>query len=190
MALKKRFREAARNEFRLPICFSSVLSGLDDCYYCSNIIVSLLFKLCAKFSLRLQERSKVGACCPENRFCLPDGKILNKSPDHLFDLNFFDSMLNTIGLLASVQSFLILVAEVPRKNSSFSAVLFFSASAPVFLFAVLQSLSLLFLCKIFWAGKRNSSSSWKSLFAGEKNYFIRVLTSLISLQWVMYEGSF
>src|SRR4051812_47249892 len=36
--------------------FPSVLSGLDDCYYCSNIIVSLLFKLYAKFSLRLQER--------------------------------------------------------------------------------------------------------------------------------------
>ena len=45
--------------------FPSVLSGLDDCYYCSNIIVSLLFKLCAKFSLWLQERSNVGACCPE-----------------------------------------------------------------------------------------------------------------------------
>ena len=37
-------------------CFCSVLSGLDDCYYCSNIIVSLLFMLCAKFSVRLQER--------------------------------------------------------------------------------------------------------------------------------------
>src|SRR4051812_814463 len=34
-----------------PICFPSVLSGLDDCYYYCNIIVSLLFKLCAKFSL-------------------------------------------------------------------------------------------------------------------------------------------
>src|ERR1043165_1788680 len=117
-----------------------------------------------------------------NRFCLLDEKIRDKSPDHLFDLNVFDSMLHKIVLLASVQSFLIRVAEVPRKNSSFSAVLFFSASSPVFLFAVLHSLSLLFLCKLFWAGKRNSSSSWKSLFAVEKIYFIRVLTSLISLQ--------
>src|ERR1043165_5021065 len=99
-------------------------------------------------------------------------------------------MLHTISLLASVQSFLICVAEVPRKNSPFSAVIFFSASAPVFRFAVLQSLSLLFLCKLLWAGKRNSSSSWKYLFAVEENYFIRVLTSLISLQWVMYERSF
>ena len=39
--------------------FCSVLSGLDDCYYCSNIIVSLLFKLCAKFSLRLQKGQKL-----------------------------------------------------------------------------------------------------------------------------------
>ena len=135
---------------------------------------------------------KVKSCCllSRNRLCLLDGKIRNKSPDHLFDLNFFDSILQTISLQASVQSFLIWVAEVPQKNSPFSAVLFFSASAPVFLFAVLQSLSLLFLCKLFWEGKRNSSSSWKSLFAVEENYFIRVLTSLISLQWVMYEGSF
>ena len=99
-------------------------------------------------------------------------------------------MLHTINFQASVQSFLIWIAEVPRKNSPFSAVLFFSASAPVFLFAVLQSLSLLFLCKLFWADKRNSSSSLKPIFAVEENYIIRVLTSLISLQWVMYEGSF
>src|SRR3954466_4561512 len=117
-----------------------------------------------------------------NRLCLLDGKIHDKSPDHLFDLNCFDSMIHTIIFQASVQSFLIGVAEVPRKNSLLSAVLFFSASAPVFLFEVLQSLSLIFLCKFFWEGKRNSISSWKSLFALEKNYFIRVLTSLISLQ--------
>src|SRR3954466_11345372 len=109
---------------------------------------------------------------------------------HKFVFKFFDSILHKIVFQASVQSFLISVAEVPRKNSPFSAVLFFSASAPVFLFAVLQSLSLLFICKLFWAGKRNSSSSCKSLFSVEANYFIRVLTSLISLQLVMYEGSF
>ena len=79
---------------------------------------------------------------------------------------------------------------MPRKNSFLSDVLFFSASAPVYLFVVLQTLSLHFHCKNFWAGKRNSSPSWKSLFAVEENYFSRVLTSLISLQWVMYEGSF
>ena len=125
-----------------------------------------------------------------NRLCLLDRKIHDKSPDHLFDLNFFDSMLHTIVFQASVLSFLIWVAEVPRKISFLSIVLFFSASVPVYLFVVLQSLSFLFLCKIFWAGKRNSSSSWKYLFAVEENYFSRALTSLISLQWVMYEGSF
>ena len=125
-----------------------------------------------------------------NRLCLLDGNIRDKSPDHIFDLNVFYSMLHTITIQAYVQCFFIWVAEVPQKNSFLSTVLFFSASAPVFLFAVLQSLSFLFICKLFWAGKRNSSSSWKSLFAVEENYFIRVLTSLISLQWVMYEGSF
>ena len=78
MALKKRFREAARNEFRFLFLFSSVLSGHDDCYYGSNIIVSLIFKLCAKFSLRLQARSKVGACCPEtDSVCLTEKFEIN-----------------------------------------------------------------------------------------------------------------
>ena len=42
-----------------------------------------------------------------NRFCLLDRKIHHKSPDHLFDLNFFDSMLYTIIFLVSVLSFFI-----------------------------------------------------------------------------------
>src|SRR3954463_8687843 len=104
MALKKRFREAARNEFRFFFC--SVLSGLDDCYYCRNIIVSLFFKLCAKFSLRLQESTKVGACCPETDFVCLTEKNRDKSPGHLFDLNFSYRMLHTIVFQASVQSFL------------------------------------------------------------------------------------
>jgi hypothetical protein len=45
-----------------------------------------------------------------------DRKIRIKSPDHLFDLNFFDSMLHTIEFRASVLSFLIRVAEVPLKK--------------------------------------------------------------------------
>ena len=47
-----------------------------------------------------------------------------------------------------------------------------------------------FLCKNFWAIKRISGPSWKSLFPFEVNYFNWVLTSLISLWWVMYEGVF
>ena len=67
---------------------------------------------------------------------------------------------------------------------------FLSFSVPVYLFAVLQTLSLLFPCKNFWAVMRNISPSCKSLFAVEENYFNRVLTSLIILWWGMYEGSF
>ena len=124
-----------------------------------------------------------------NRFCLLDGKIRDKSPDHLFDLNCFDIMLHKITFQASVQSFLIWVAEVPRKNSFLCCSLFL-CFCPGFSFAILQSLSLLFLCKIFWDGKKNSIPSWQYLLAVEENYFSRALTSLISLQWVMYEGSF
>ena len=125
-----------------------------------------------------------------NIFCLLDGKIRDKSPDNLFDLNCFDSMLHTIIFQAYVLSFFIRVVEVPRKSSFLSDGLFFSAFVPVYLFAVLQILSLIFLCKNFWEVKRNSSPSWKSLFAVEENYFNRVVTSLISLQWVIYEGSY
>src|SRR3954471_18839224 len=94
-----------------------------------------------------------------NRLCLLDGKIHDKSPDHLFNLNCFDSIINTIVFQDYVQSFLILGAEVPLKNSFLSAVLFFSASAPVFPLVVLQTLSILFLCKLFWAGKGNNTPS-------------------------------
>src|SRR3954469_7454375 len=70
LSLANGFKEALsggspQTNLGFPFCFYSVFSGLDDCYYCSNIIVSLLFKLCAKFSLRLQERSKVCTCCPK-----------------------------------------------------------------------------------------------------------------------------
>ena len=117
-------------------------------------------------------------------------KIRIKSPDHLFDLIFFDSVIYTIVKLSYVLSFFIWVVEVPRKNSLLPAVLFFTDSATFCLSSLLQTLSLLFLCKNFLALLRNSSSSRISLYPVEKNYLLRVLTSLISLWWVMYEGSF
>src|SRR3954467_11167236 len=89
-------------------------------------------RLCQVYP-QIARKCKSWGLLSRNRFCLLDGKILNKSPDHLFDLNFFDSMIHTIVFQASVQSFLISVAEVPRKNFPFSAILFFSASVPVFL---------------------------------------------------------
>ena len=91
-----------------------------------------------------KKKSKVVTWCPENKFCLLGGKNRNKSPVNLFGLNFLHSMLYTILKLSYVLSFFIWVAEVPRKNSFLSAVMFFSASVPVFLLAVLQTLSLLF----------------------------------------------
>ena len=103
---------------------------------------------------------------------------------------FFHSMLYTIEFLWFILSFLIWVAEEFLKKSLLFVVLFFTDSAPFYLFSVLRILSLLFLCRNFWAIKRNSSPSCKYLFPVEANYFNRVLTSLISLWWVMYEGSF
>ena len=47
-------------------------------------------------------------CAPRKNWC--------KITHHLFDLNFFDSMLYTIVFLPSVLSFLIWVVEVPQKN--------------------------------------------------------------------------
>ena len=126
-----------------------------------------------------------------NRFCLLDGKIRHKSPDHPFDLNFFDSMLYTIVFLSSVLSFLIWVAEVPRKNYLLSAGLFLPDSATFCFFSVLQTLSLLFLCKNFLAILRNSSSSWKSLFPVEVNYFIKNtnLSNQLMMSYVWREFS-
>ena len=100
-------------------------------------------------------------------------KIRIKSPDHLFGLNFFYSVLYIIVFQASVLSFLIGVAEVPRKNHLLPAVLFFTDSVLFCLFFVLQTLSLLFLCKNLLAILRNNSSSRLSLFPARNNYFIK-----------------
>ena len=91
---------------------------------------------------------------------------------------------------AYVLSFFIWVAEVFIKTSLLSVVLFFTDSAPFYLLSILRILSLLFLCNKFWAIKKNRIPSWKSLFQVEVNYFNRIVTSLIILWWVMYEGSF
>ena len=120
-----------------------------------------------------------------------DRKIRIKSPDHLFDLNVFDSVLYTIVFRASVLSFLIWVAEVPRKNYLLPAGLFFTDSVLFCLFFVLQTLSLLFLCKNLLAILRNSSSSRLSLFPVGKNYFIvgTNLANQIMMSYVWREFS-
>src|ERR1043165_8252395 len=112
MALKKRFREAARNEFRFLFLFLFCFSGLDDCYHCSNIIVSFFFKLCAKFSLRKLVSSKVGACCPETDSVLLTEKFsinhqINKSPDHLRIADCLPTSLRLTLVLESGHEYLI-----------------------------------------------------------------------------------
>ena len=129
--------------------FPSVLSGLDDCYYCSNIIVSLLFKLCAKFSLWLQKRSKVGACCPETDFvCLTEKIPINHQIIFLI-WNFWQyAPYNYI--LGVCYEFFYLCCRSIFKNSLLSDVRFFTNSAPLYILLVLQILSFVFLVKNFW----------------------------------------
>src|SRR4051812_29089306 len=59
--------------------------------------------------------AKVVTCCPENRFCLLNGKNRNKSPVHLFELNCLQSVLYTIVKLSYVLSFYL---SCPKKFST------------------------------------------------------------------------
>src|SRR3954471_13319739 len=70
---------------------------------------------------------KVKSWCmlSRNRLCLLDGKIRGKSPDHVFDLNYFESMLHTVIFQASVLSFFLSCRSAPKK--------FFSLCCSVFL---------------------------------------------------------
>ena len=50
--------------------------------------LSLYFQvLCQVLALLIRE-PKVMTCCPTNTLCLLHEKLRQKSPDHLFDLNF------------------------------------------------------------------------------------------------------
>ena len=102
-----------------------------------------------------------------------DRTIHIKSPDHLFGLNCFDSVLYIIVFRASVLSFLIRVAEVPLKNHLLPAVLFFTDSVLFCLTFTLQIKNLLFLCKNLLAILINSRTSRISLFPARYNYFIK-----------------
>src|ERR1041385_3150526 len=107
--------------------------------------------------------AKVVTCCPENRFCPRDGKNHRKIPVCLFELKFLHRVLYTITELSYVLSFLR-VAEVSLKNSLLPAGLFFTDSVLFCLFFILQTSSLLFLCKNSLEIFRNSISSRISLF--------------------------
>jgi len=120
-----------------------------------------------------------------------DRKIRIKSPDHLFGLNCFDSVLYTIVFQASVLSFLIGVAEVPRKSHLLPAVLFFTDSVLFCLFLILRALSLPFLCKNLLVISRNSRPSRIFLFPARNNYFIKGtnLANQIMMSYVWREFS-
>src|SRR3954469_18836112 len=105
MALKKRFREAARNEFRffffafvLFLVFLMIVTTVATSLYLyfSSFVPSLASECMKVQKLELAVQKQILSF---------DEKIRDKLPYHLFDLNFFDSMLHTIILLASVQSF-------------------------------------------------------------------------------------
>src|SRR3954467_97343 len=99
-------------------------------------------------------------------------KIRIKSPDHLFGLKFFHSVIYIIVFQAYVLSFLSGVAEVPRKNHLLPAGLFFTDSVLFCLFFVLRAFSLLFFCKNFMVVQRNSMLARISLFPARNNYNI------------------
>ena len=120
-----------------------------------------------------------------------DRKICIKSADHLFGLNFFDSVLYIIVFCASVLSFLIWVAEVSRTGQLLPAVLFFTDSVMFYLTFTLQIKNLLFLCKNLLAILRNSRTSRISLFPARYNYFIKGtnLANQIMMSYVWREFS-
>ena len=100
-------------------------------------------------------------------------------------------MLYTIGFRASVLRFLIWVAEVPRTDQLLPAVLFFTDSVLFCLSFILQTLSLLFLCKNLLEILRNSRPSRISLFPARNTYFIMGtnLANQIMMSYVWREFS-
>ena len=148
----------------LLLCLDVVTTVASSLYLCFSYLCQVQPLIARKFkSCEVLSRKQILSL---------DRKIRIKSPDHLFGLNFFESVLYTIVFRASVLSFLIRVAEVPRKNHLLPAVLFFTNSVMFCFSFILQTKSLLFLCKNLLAILRNSSSSRLSLFPVGKNYFI------------------
>ena len=148
----------------LLLCLDVVTTVASSLYLCFSILCQVQPLIARKFK-------SCDALCRKQILSL-DRKIRIKSPDHLFGLNFFDSVLYTIVFQASVLSFLIGVAEVPRKSHLLPAVLFFTDSVLFCLSLILQTLSLLFLCKNLLAIFRNSRLSRISLFTARNNYTI------------------
>ena len=134
---------------------------------------------------------KVKSWCmlSRNRLCLLDGKIRDKSP--IIVLIWFFLQYAPYNYLSGVCSefFDLSCRSISLKSFSLWCSVFLNF-CPCLSFRSFANLKLAFSLQKLLGGKRNSSPSWKSLVAVEENYFNRALTSLIRLQWVMYEGSF
>src|SRR3954471_24807711 len=104
MALKKRFREAARNEFRF--FFFTFLLFLVVLMIVTTVATSLYLYFSSFVPSLASDCKKIKSwyMLSRNRFCLLDGKIHDKSPYHIFDLNIYDSMIHAIIFQASVLS--------------------------------------------------------------------------------------
>src|ERR1041385_7873157 len=107
MALKKRFREAARNEFRF--FFFAFVLFLVVLMIVTTVATSLYlyFSSFVPSLTHTAREVKVVTCCPKNRFCPRDQKNSRKIPVHLFELKFLHSMIYIIMKLPYVLSFLI-----------------------------------------------------------------------------------
>ena len=92
-----------------------------------------------------------------NRLCPLGEKISHKSPYHLFNLNYFDSMLNWLSSVCA-EFFDLICRSAPKKlfTTCWSV---FHTFCHVLRFHHFTNLSLLFLCKNFLEILRNSSSS-------------------------------
>src|SRR3954464_13402196 len=117
MALKKRFREATRNEFRF-LFFVFVL-----------FLVVLMIVTTVATSLYLYFSSFVPSLASDCKkvqklvlaVCLLDRKILNKSPDHLFDLIFFTACSIQLSFKPMFKVFCFELQKYLKKiNSPFS----------------------------------------------------------------------
>src|SRR3954469_9830426 len=106
MALKKRFREVARNEFRFSFFFLLFLVVL----IIVTTVATSLYLYFSSFVPFIASYDKGSESCDilsRNRFCPRDGKNHRKIPIHLFELKFLHSMLYTITELLYVLSFFI-----------------------------------------------------------------------------------
>src|SRR3954471_12219352 len=98
-----------------------------------------------------------------NRFCLLDGKNRDKSPDHLFDLNFFDSMLHTIVFQAPFK-FYDLSCISASKKFPFLCCSVFLSFCPGFSFRSFAILKLAFSLQTFFGQERETVALPENLY--------------------------